>query len=96
MSKPLNKATRKTSAQISSLANPFLLLFILLNCAKNSNATITTIEHYAKNLECIALCLQEQWCDTNKTPPTHPDFESFYSSSAFSKMRNLYSKVTTN
>jgi hypothetical protein len=76
---PNNKAKNKT---FPTSTNPtkFSSLFISLNCARNSNATISTIQFYASLSECIAYCLQEPWCNTGNVPPSDPDFNCFYSS----------------
>jgi hypothetical protein len=44
-----------------------------------------TIEYYPKLLECIAMCLQEPWCDIGNTQLIHPNLESFYPTLSFSK-----------
>jgi hypothetical protein len=53
------------------------LVIYLLNCAKNQACTITTIQHFADDPNCIAFLLQEPWCENSELPPIHPSFDCF-------------------
>jgi hypothetical protein len=53
------------------------LVIYLLNCAKNQAFTVTTIQHFADNSNCIPFLLQEPWCENNEFPPVHPSFNYF-------------------
>jgi hypothetical protein len=53
------------------------LVIYLLNCAKNQPCTVTTIQHFADNPNCIAFPSQEPWCENNELPPLHPYFDCF-------------------
>jgi hypothetical protein len=48
----------------------------LLNCEKNEPTTIFNIQSFASNPECKIFLLQEPWCEANKFPPLHPDFDT--------------------
>jgi hypothetical protein len=69
-------ASQSLLSERENLQNPNLVIY-LLNCAKNKACTITTIQRFADDLNCIAFLLQEPWCENSELPPIHRSFDGF-------------------